>query len=168
MDRVFGLDQQTLITIAIQLFNVSLLAAVLSWLLYKPVRRFLQKRSDSIRAQIERVQDDQAMADKLRGYYEQELEGIDQQRLKAMDEAHRIANQKREQMLADAKKDIAAMREKAHADIEAERERVSEEIRLHIIEVATAMAGKFVEHSIDAQSHARLFDETLAELEDMA
>jgi len=167
MDRVFGLDQQTLISIAIQLFNVSILAAALSFLLYKPVRRFLQQRIDSIRAQVERVQDDQAMADKLRGYYEQELDGIDQQRLQVLDEAHRLAAEKRELMLAEAKKEAAAIRAKAHADIEAERERVSEEIRLHIIEVATAMAGKFVENSIDEQSHIRLFNETLADLEDM-
>ena len=47
--RLFNLDQQTLITIGIQLLNVGLLVGALAFIvfcLYKLVRKILQRRAD--------------------------------------------------------------------------------------------------------------------------
>ena len=51
--RVFGLDSQTLISIGIQLFNAILLAVVLGYLLYKPVKEFMQNRTNRIQSQLD-------------------------------------------------------------------------------------------------------------------
>ena len=51
--RMFGLDMQTLIQVGPQLLNVGILAFFLSWLLYKPVRAFMAKRSERIAGQLE-------------------------------------------------------------------------------------------------------------------
>ena len=46
--RVFGLDSQTLISIGIQLFNGSILAVALAFILYNPVKDFMEKRREKI------------------------------------------------------------------------------------------------------------------------
>jgi F-type H+-transporting ATPase subunit b len=51
--RVFGLDTQTLISIGIQLLNAIILALALTFILYKPVKRFLQKRTEMIQKKID-------------------------------------------------------------------------------------------------------------------
>jgi len=166
--RVFGLDQQALITIGIQLFNAALLAAVLSYVLYKPVRKFLRNRAERISAQLGRAEGETAKAGELKAQYEQKLEDIEEERAAILEEAHRLAAEKSRKMLADAQSDAADTRDRALADIQAERKRAQEEIRLQIIEVASIMAEKYVTQAMDADTQDKLFAETLAELEGAA
>ena len=49
--RVFALDSQTLISVGIQLLNGIILAVALGYILYKPLKKFMQARSDKIREQ---------------------------------------------------------------------------------------------------------------------
>ena len=166
MDRIFALDQQTLIQIGIQLLNTIVLAAVLTYLLYKPVRKFMQKRADGIKSQLDRAQDDAEAAEKLKAFYDQRLEEIELERAGILEEAQRLAAEKAQRMLGDAEGEIAAKKERAAADIQARHERANEENRLQIIETASAMAGRIVTSSLDGDAHDRLFDETLAALEE--
>ena len=166
--RVFALDQQALIGIGIQLFNAALLAAVLSYLLYKPVRKFLQGRTERIGAQMGRIEDEMAKAGELKVHYEQKLEGIEEERAAILEAAHRLAAEKSRRILHDAQKDAAEMRERAAEDVRIERERAQEEIRVQIIEVASTMAEKLVAQAMDAETQDRLFAETMAELEEAA
>jgi len=164
--RIFALDQQTLISIAIQLLNACVLAVVLTYLLYKPVRKFLKQRADGIKSQLDRAQDDAEAAEKLKAFYDQRLEEIELERAGILEEAQRHAAEKAQRMLGDADGEIAAKKERAAADIQARRERANEENRLQIIETASAMAGRIVASSLDGDTHDRLFDETLAALEE--
>ena len=162
---IFALDKQTMITVGIQLLNACVLAAVLTYLLYKPVRKFMQKRADGIGAQLNRAEEDRAAADQLKARYEQQLADIDLERIKILEEAQRFAAEKKSQLLDETEKEIAAMKERAAADLRAERGRANEELKLHMIETAAAMAEKFVAFAMDENTRDRLFDETLAELE---
>ena len=163
---IFSLDMQTFISVGIQLFNACLLAAVLSFILYKPVRKFMQERAEGIQAQLSYAEDKVLRADELKALYEKKLEDIGHEREKILESAHKLAIEEKEQILHEAKKEITDMKERAEADIQTERERVNEEIRLHIIDVASVMAEKFVAHAIDEDTRNKLFDEAMAELED--
>ena len=144
--RVFGLDTQTLIGICIQLFNACLLAAALTFILYKPVRKFLQKRADGILAQWDDVETEKTKADELKVLYEQKLEEAEQERIKVLDETQAHAAEKSQQLLEAAEREVAALKEDAAADIQRERESAEAAIRLQIIEVAAAMAANKEDH----------------------
>ncbi|MCL2486851.1 MAG: F0F1 ATP synthase subunit B [Oscillospiraceae bacterium] len=163
--RLFGLDGQMLISAGIQLFNASVLAAALAFILYKPVRKFLQARTEKIKAQLTGAEESRARADELKASYEKKLEGIESERIGVLDSANELAAQRSGQMIADAQEKIAAMKEQAEAEIAARRERADEETRRHIIEVAGALAEKFMSLNIDEDTQNRLFDETIANLE---
>jgi len=164
--RIFALDQQTLIQIGIQLLNTIVLAVVLTYLLYKPVRKFMQKRADGIKSQLEHAQDDAEAAEKLKAFYDQRLEEIELERAGILEQAQRLAAEKTDRMLSEAGDEIAAKKERAAADIQARQERANEESRLQIIETASVMAGKIVASALDEEAQSRLFDETLAALEE--
>jgi len=155
--RIFALDQQTLIQIGIQLLNAIALAAVLTYLLYKPVRKFMRKRADGIKSQLDRAQDDAEAAEKLKAFYEQRLEEIELERAGILEEARKLADDTRGRLTAGAEQELAAMRERA-----------LEEARQEITEAATAMAGKIAAVSLDGAARDRLFEETMAELEGAA
>jgi len=155
---LFGLDQQTLISAGIQFLNACVLAFVLSRLLYKPVQKFMQDRADKIKAQLENAENAQQKANELKAQYEKKLKGIEQERAEILELARQTALKKNEQMLSSAQQEISAMKARAERT-------VNEDARLHIIDIASTMAEKFVSDSIDKDSHNKLFVETLAELE---
>ena len=51
--RVFALDFQTLSGIVIQLINGIILAAALSYILYKPVQEFMRRRTERIQSKLD-------------------------------------------------------------------------------------------------------------------
>jgi len=166
--RIFALDQQTLISAGIQLLNAVILAAALAFLLYKPVRKFMRARAEGIQSQLDRAQGDTEAAEKLKAFYEQRLEEIELERAEILEEARRLADDTRSRLTAGTEQELAAMRERAGAEIQAQQERALEEARLEIIEAATAMAGKITAVSLDGAARDRLFEETMAELEGAA
>jgi F-type H+-transporting ATPase subunit b len=165
MGRIFGLDQQTLISVGIQLFNACLLAVALTYILYKPVRKFLQKRADGIQARIMSAEEDMAKADEWKALYEQKTEDIEREREGILEEARKFATEKTQRALDEAAREAAAMKARAEAEIRAERMRAREDMKRNIIEIAALMADKFVKSAIDEEQREKLFNEALYELE---
>ena len=164
--RLFALDLQTLIGIAIQLVNALVLAAILSFLLYKPVRNFLQKRIDRISGQIKSTEAKLAEADALKAHFEQKMREVERERAEILEGARKVAAEKRGELIDEAKKDADSLRERARLEMQREQERVKDEIRRYIIQASSAMAKKILTHTIDQDTQNRLFDQTIAELEE--
>jgi len=166
--RAFGLDLQTAIQIGLILFNVCILAAVLSHILYKPVQDFLKKRAEKIAGQLSRAEKDMAKASELKAQYEASLKDIERERLEILEAARRVATEQSKETLIDAKKEADSIRARASVDIKNEQEFVKEQLRVHIIDVAATMTEKLVSYTIDKETQDRLFEETLKELEEAA
>ncbi|MDR0326524.1 MAG: F0F1 ATP synthase subunit B [Oscillospiraceae bacterium] len=163
--RLFGLDRQTIYQICFQLFNVGLLAFVLSKILYNPVRNFMRKRSDRIQGELSHAADEATRAHQLKALYEQKLQEIDRERDGILDEARKKAVENGRQLLAEAKTEADAIRSRAQENVEMEWERIQAQMKLAILEVSAAMAEKMVALSVGKDVQERLFDETMAELE---
>ena len=167
-ERVFGLDMQTVISIVITLFNLALLAVALTFLLHKPVRKYMQNRTDRIKGQIKSAEEKLAEAEELKCQYEQKLKEIEAERSAMLEAAQKAISEEKTQLLLAAEAEAAAIIETARANVAAEQERVKEEMKQAIIEVSTAMAEKLVTLSLDETAHDRLLSETMAELEELA
>jgi len=166
--RMFALDKEMLISLAILLFNVFILSLILSRLLYKPVREFMRKRSEKIKMQLDTAAEDMSKANELKIQYEEKIRNIEIERTEILESARKSAAEKSKQMIDDAKKDAFTLRERAAADVQVERERIKDEIKSSIIEISSAMAEKFMKRTIDEETQNKLFAETLAEVEEIS
>jgi len=165
--RVFGLDQQTLIAIGINLFNVALLAVILSKVLYNPVRNFMKKRAERISAQLDGAAKEAKAASELRADYEGKLKNIDLQKEEILSTARKLAEENAKRMLDEAKTEADALRARALSEVEFEQRRVRDEMKKVIIDVSTVMTEKLVTMSMSDEVSERLFNETVAELEEV-
>ena len=165
--RVFGIDQQTLIQIIANVINVAALAAILAYLLYKPVRNILNKRTNKIQGQLIQAEEELEKATELRKKYEQKMEDIEREREDILGEARKNAADSSRRLLAEAKKEADTIRERAAANVEMEWERAENDMRTAIIDVSAVMAEKFVSLAINKETHDKLFDETMSDLEGM-
>ena len=164
-ERVFGLDMQMIIHIVAQFLNVTVLMALLVFLLYKPTQNFLKKRTEKIKNQIEQAALDMATADTLRTQYKDNLAQIEHERVEILDAAHRSAADKSRKLVQAGQVQAEGLYSQALVDIEREKEKAQDAVKTQIIVLSSLMAGKIVAHAMDEETQERLFSEALAELE---
>jgi len=165
--RVFNIDSQTLIQIVANIINVAILAGFVSFLLYKPVRDILNKRTNRIQGQLIQAEEELEKATDLRRKYEQKMEEVEREREDILGEARKVAADSSRRLLAEAKKEADTIRERATANVEMEWERAENDMRTAIIDVSAIMAEKFVSLAINKETHDKLFEETVSDLEGM-
>ena len=165
--RVFDIDSQTLIQIVANIINVAVLAAILAYLLYRPVRNVLNKRSAKIQGQLQQAEEELEKATDLRRKYEQKMEDIEREREDILAEARKVAADSSRRLIAEAKKEADTIRERAAANVEMEWERAENDMRTAIIDVSAVMSEKFVKLAINKETHDKLFEETISDLDGM-
>ena len=163
----FGMDTNTIIGAVASLVNVAFLAAVLAFLLYRPVRNVLQKRTERIRKQLQQAEDEMTRAMELRRQYELKMEDVEKEKDEILAEARRQAADAGRRLLAEAKTEADMVKERAAANVEMEWERAQTKMRTTIIDVSAVMAEKFVSLAINEETHDKLFDEAMSDLEGM-
>lgn len=164
--RLFGLDTQTLISIGIQLFNGILLAVILGFILYIPVKEFMQKRSDRIQSKIDESDTTMNKANELIVEYDAKIKEINKERLEILENARTEAIDEMKIILEQAKKEAIEIKNRSLDSVLAEKKRLQEETRLHIIDLASVMAEKYISQTIDDETQDKIYEETLAQLEE--
>lgn len=163
---ILSFDKTMLATLGIQIFNVLVLTAVLALLLYKPVKKFMAERSARIAGEIEAAREDREEALELKEQYERLIADIEKEREEILHQAYKKAMEKSDQMIFDAKREAEATYTRVLAELETERKNMDDEMRRQIIEIASVMAGRFVEVSIDRATQDRLIETALDEWEE--
>ncbi|MEA4969989.1 MAG: ATP synthase F0 subunit B [Candidatus Pelethousia sp.] len=164
--RLFALDQQTLISAVVLLFNFCILAAILGLILYKPVQKYMLKRTERISRQIEDAQNKMARAEELEAEYEAKLTEIAAERAAALESARMEAAERGRQVLDEARNEAAIIKQRAEESILVEKERLKKETWQYIVEISSMMTEKLVHKTIDSEVHDKLFAEAMAELEE--
>ena len=164
MQRLFGLDLQLLFDAAFMGISMLVMAALLSYLLFNPVRKLLADRR-------QRVEDDQNNAMKERAEavvykeeYEQKLKEVDKEAQVILSEARKKAMKQESAIVAEAKEEAAKIIERANAEIELEKKHALDDMKQEMITIAALMAGKVVAASVDVNIQDSLIEETLKEM----
>ena len=147
--------------------NVIIMIGFLAYLLYKPVKNFMNKRAERVSAQIGSAEASHREAMVLKKDYETKLLEIDKERAEVLDTAKAKAVARSEEIIRDARSEADLIRGRAESDIGLEVERVQDEMRTRLIELSAAMAGRFIRSSLSADEHSRLVDEALADMGDV-
>ncbi len=164
---ILSLDAAFLKDVAFQLLNTLILCGVLSYLLYKPVTKFMSARRERIAGQISSAEEQLSDANKLKAQYEDKLKAIEKEKQEILDLARSRAVQREQEIIAEAKKEAETLKNRAMVDIQREQEKAKDEIKKQIIEVSSLMASRFVAASIDEKQQNKLVDEVISDLGDV-
>ena len=160
---ILSIDRSLAYNTAIQLFNVAVLTAILTFLLYKPVKRYLADRKKRIRNEIEDARRCTDEAQSLKEKYERMIAKIEAEREEILLQTHKNAVEKSDQLLFEARREAEAIFHRVKSELDLEREILSDEIKRQIIEIAHVMAGRFIQVSIDRETQDRLIEQALDE-----
>ena len=166
VDQLLGFDQQLVLSWVIQFVNTSLLIALLSWILYKPVLAFLAARTLRIQNELSGASSINEEAAALKAKYEASVKEIEEQRAGIISEATKIAKQQEEAILANAREEATRIKEAAEKEILLAKEKVAREMKDQIIDISALIAGKYVEQTIDPSIQSKILDQAIEELGD--
>lgn len=165
-DYIFGLDSQLLIDFLITIIAMIALFVLLSYLLFNPARNMLEKRQERIREEMETAAIEKENAIAFKSEYDTKLKEIDKEADQILSETRRKALKKEKDIIHEAKKEAARILERADRDVALEKNRVKDEVKHEMVNVATVMAGKIVASSLDEEKQSQLIAETLKEMGD--
>ncbi len=158
--EALGINIPGLIT---QLISFVALFVVLSALLYKPIIRGLDQRSERIRESLEASQRAQEEAARSQEEMQDQLASAREEGQQLIAQAREVADRFREEELAKARADIAAERERAEANIQRERDAAIEDLRREFTGLALVAAERVIRRSLDESDHNELIEQVLEE-----
>ena len=142
MERIIGFDAQFLFDAFIMGVAMLILFALLSFLLFNPLKKVLNDRKERIAMQISSAQDDMTKAFQLKAEYEEKLRQVDKEAIK---EAERI-------------------KDRAGKEVELEKKKVIDEIKNDFINISSLIASKAIGSSMSVELSSSLIEDTLKEI----
>ena len=152
-----------LIGLITQVIGFVAIVVLLTWLLYKPLLRVLDQRSEKIKESLEASERAREEAAKSQEEMQQQLEESRAEGQQLIAQAREVADRFREEELAKAREEISAQRSRAEADIQRERDAAVEDIRREFAGLAVVAAERVVRRSLDDEGHEELIEQVLRE-----
>jgi len=150
-------------TLVAQLINFGILLLLLYFVLYKPVIRMLNERSNRIKASMEQAEQiEQKMAETEERVREQ-LEAARREGQNILSQAGQMGEQAKEAARREARQDAQAIMSRTRLEIDRERDEAIEGLRRQFADLAILAAEKVIAETIDKEKHRQLIDEVLEE-----
>lgn len=165
-DYIFGLDPQLLFDSLITLIAMFCLFLLLSYLLFNPARKLIEKRQENIRQEMETAAKEKADAVQFKSEYDEKLKNVDKESEEILSETRKKALKKEADIVNEAKEEANRIVDRANREVELEKNKVRDEVKQEIVTVAAAMAGKIVAVSLDEGKQSQLIADTLKEMGD--
>ena len=163
-DYLFDLTGQLLQDAVLMIIAVFTLFLIASHFLFNPARDMLRKRQEKIKGELEDAKESMESADALKAEYEDKLKNIDKEAENILTQARKKALDNENRIIAEAKEEAARIIERAGTEAELEKKKAADDVKREMIVIASMMAGKVVNSSIDATVRDSLIDETLKEI----
>lgn len=144
-----GLDLSKIpMDLILNFLNIILLFIIVRFLLYKPVRKFLDARAEKAAAVLKDADEQKKSAEKLKSDYEAMLSDTEGEAKKIIKDAEMKAAEKSAAIIANAEKQAEGIIADAKKRIEEDRREAQEDIKKEIVRTALMISEKVLEREI--------------------
>lgn len=164
MERLLGLDAQLIHDAILLMINIFFLFVLLSYLLFEPVRNFLNKRRDKIQNDLDTAANNKQDALALKAEYEAKLKDINKEAEEIMSDARKKAKGQEAEIIAEARAEAQRIIARAQNEIVLEKKKALDDMKKEVVSIASLMAAKALSESISTEAQNALIDETLKEM----
>lgn len=145
--------------------NLLIIYLVVNKFLFKRLGASMEKRSESIAADIEKGRQLKEEGEEFKRQYEDMLGEAAEKRREIINEATQKAAKEYENIISNAKKEAARITSEARAEADSEREKALELLRLEAASLAISAASKIIEENMDSEKNRELVSRFLSKEE---
>ncbi len=144
--------------IIISLLNLVILFLIIKKFLYKPVKRMLSERQNTIQKQYDDAEQAKSDAMNAKTQYEEKLSAASLEADGIIQSAVDTAKAREKEIITDAKQKADGIILKAENDAKLAVLKAEDSIKKEIIDVSTVLTEKVLEREISADDHKNLID----------
>jgi len=161
-----GLIDLNVWQIIFNITNTVILFLVLRHFFFKPVKEFMDNRTNSIQESIDAAEEKNKEAEMLNAQYQEKLAKAHEEAREIVKISTKHAEKKAEEIIIAAKDDVQRLKAKAHKDVEQEKANAAKSIKGEVASIAIIAAGKIINKTIDEETNKDLIDEVINEIGD--
>jgi len=137
-----------------------LLAIVILWkFLWKPLAKFMEKRTRGIEQDIANARKSREQAEEIEAQFKARLAQIDEETRVILRRAADESKQLRDRMLFEAQEEARRLIQNASRQIETDKRHAIRELRTETVRLAVLIAEKALKQSVDPEVQERLVKE---------
>ncbi len=154
-----GLNLSTVpFDLIVNILNIAILYVILRFLVYKPVKKFLNARLERLRAEKESAEKAVAEATEIKKKYTAMMDEGQTKAAELLRDTEREANKRAEKILADATAEAKQMIAGAEDRINAMTDEAYKDMRDEVVDLSITIASKLIERNIDSSDNRRIAD----------
>ena len=153
-------------TFVATILNLFIQVYLIKRFLFKPINEILEKRNADAEIQDATKAKEEAQA--MKAEYEENMQNAKNKASEILTTAQKTAAIQSEEMLREASRQAAALKEKAEADIVQEKRKAVNELKDEIGGMAMEIAGKVIEREVNEKDHAKLIDDFISQVDETA
>lgn len=152
--------------ILISLANLLILFLIIKKLLFKPVKRVLAKRQETLDESYKAAEEANAEAQKKRDELDEKLSDAQNRADEILKDATDNAKYRGEKIVEEAQERADTIIRVAQNEAELERKKASDSIKREIVDVSSALTEKMLEREINTEDHRALIDSFIEDIGD--
>ena len=156
------LDPGMMIWTWVTFIGLFLILAKVAW---KPLLSAVEQRERTIGDSLKRAEEAKAKAEAYLQEQEEKLANAQEEIQKMLKENKDFAEKMKADIVEKAREEAEKLRQKAHGDIEREKQAAMLELRKEVADLAIQAASALMRENLDAPRHKALIDDYLKELD---
>lgn len=153
-----GLEWQSIV---LHLISLVILTVGLYLLLFKPVKRMVKERQEKVKKIEQENAELNAEVKKMKDSSEVMLSNAKKEAAAIHENAVKVANQKADDIVADARRQAKGLMDRTERELEEERSNLQADIEKQITDVSVAVAQKILARDVKPEDDKKLIEESL-------
>lgn len=145
--------------IILYIVNIIILFFFLRWLLYKPMTRFLNNRTNEIQKQIDEAAQKYSDAEQLKAKYDEMMENAQDLATQLINKSKSVADEQARQIVAEAEESADEIRVRTEKHIESQKQQAVLEMRQEVTRMAIQIAEKVLQREVSYEDNKNVINE---------
>ena len=158
---MFNDPNALIVNFGLHIVNAVILFLILRKLLFKPVKGYMDKRTQVFSEQQEELSSRQEEIDSLEAAYRQKMDNTRDEAKSILDQANERANEHIAEAQAKAREQVEGILERGRKQIENERAKAMEDIKGQAADLAVEIASKILAREIKKEDHDKIVEDFL-------
>ncbi|MDR3217225.1 MAG: F0F1 ATP synthase subunit B [Clostridiaceae bacterium] len=150
-----------IIEILIHMFNLAVLIVAVRFLLYKPIKKFMEKRAAEYRTADEETRKKLQEAEEFNENSKKLLDEARREAVSIADSTSASAREQADEIVTEAKEKAEGILERAYEDIRLKTEEETRGLKHAISELAVTLASEILEKEVTAEDNDKAIDDIL-------
>ncbi|HNW85809.1 MAG TPA: F0F1 ATP synthase subunit B [Candidatus Limiplasma sp.] len=153
------------LSILLHVVNAAILLVALYFLLYRPVRRYMNNRSSTVAKELQDVLDAQEKLRVEQDEAQQEVQAAQKQAADVVAKSVAQAQEQAQHILEDAHSDAELTLRQARTETEFMRRNARNEMRDEVANLSVELAERILQREVKQDDHAKLVEDFLKKVE---